>query len=154
MNLENFSSRRGEMPNLMHQMDLTTGYHAIHRIDTFSRPLVDHYRKLLPHGGIVPVFEGQFSVRINGPRFTLFHEDVPIHEGGIGIGCDSTWIELHGIIKDLDWTLEAKPRDGLWVAEVPLASIYQLKEEPINWVFEFVRHLAAAMISSHSNGLF
>ena len=139
------------MSNLMHQLDLTTGYHAIHRIDTFSRPLVDHYRTLLPHGGIVPIFEGQFKVCINGPRFTLFHKDVPIHEGGVGIRRDSTWIELIAIIKDLHWALEAKPRDGLWVAEVPLASIYELKEEPINWVFDFVRHLAVAMLSSDSN---
>jgi hypothetical protein len=142
------------MPNLMHQLDLTTGYHAIHRIDTFSRPLVDHYRMLLPHGGTVPIFAGQFHVGIKGPRFTLFYKNIPIHEGGIGIGCDSTWIELTGVIKGMDWTIEAKPRDGLWVAEVPLASIYELKEEPINWVFDFVRHLAVAMIHSDSNGPF
>lgn len=139
------------MPNLMHQLDLSTGYHAVHRIDTFSQSLVDHYRKLLPFGGLVPAFEGQFRVSIRGPRFTLFYEDMPIHEGAIGIGCDSTWAEMHGVIKDLDWTLEANPRDGLWVAEIPLASIYELGEEPINWVFDFVRYLAAAMIRSDSN---
>jgi hypothetical protein len=151
MNHKEMTSIRGEMPKLMHQLDLSTGYHAIHRIDTFSRPLVDQYRKLLPHGGVIPIFEGQFSVCINGSRFTLFHNDKPIHEGGIGVGRDSTWIELTDIIKDLKWTLEAKPRDGLWVAEVPLASIYKLKDDPINWVFDFVRHLAAAMIASQSN---
>lgn len=139
------------MPKLMHQLDLSTGYHAVHRIDTFSRLLVDQYRNLLPFGGLVPVFEGQFWVSIRGPRFTLFHNDMPIQEGGIGIGPDSTWHELHGVIKGLDWTLEADPRDGLWVAEIPLASIYELGEEPINWVFDFVRHLAAAMIESDPN---
>lgn len=97
------------------------------------------------------MFAGQFSVEINGPRFTLFCRNEPILEGGIGIGCDSTWVELAGVIKQLKWTLEAKPRDGLWVAEVPLASIYQLDEEPINWVFDFVRHLAVAMIRLMSN---
>lgn len=109
---------------------------------------------LLPHGGIVPIYEGQFNVCINGPRFTLFHRERPILEGGIGIGRDSTWTELNGIVKDLNWTLEATPRDGLWLAEVPLASIYELKKEPINWVFDFVRHLGAAMIRSDSNRLF
>lgn len=136
----------------MHQLDLSTGYHAVHRIDTFSRALLNHYRMLLPHGGIVPVFEGQFNVHIKGPRFTLFYKDIPIEEGGVGIGCDSTWIELIGVIRNLGWTLEAKLRDGLWVAEVPLTTIYELKEEPINWVFDFVRHLAVAMIASDSNG--
>ncbi len=152
MNSERITTNRGEMPNLMHQLDLTTGYHAIHRIDTFSRPLVENYRNLLPYGGVVPIFEGQFNVCINGARFTLFYKNAPILEGGIGIGCDSTWIELHSVIKSLDWTLEATPRDGLWLAEVPLASIYELKNEPINWVFDFVRHLAVAMIESGSNG--
>lgn len=151
MDTDKIPSKNGEMPKLLHQLDLSTGYHAVHRIDTFSQPLVDHYRNLLPFGGLVPVFEGQFWVSIRGPRFTLFHKDMPIHEGGIGIGCDSTWAELHGVIKDLDWTLEAIPRDGLWVAEIPLASIYELGEEPINWIFDFVRHLAAAMICSDSN---
>lgn len=153
MKLGNHIYRHGDMPDLMHQLDLSTGYHAVHRVDTFSRPLVDHYRMLLPHGGVVPVFEGQFNVRIKGPRFTLLYNDMPIEEAGVGIGCDSTWIGLTRVIKDLDWTLEAKPRDGLWVAEVPLESIYQLKHEPINWVFDFVRHLAVAMIDSDSNRL-
>lgn len=151
MKLGNHLSRKGKMPNLMHQLDLSTGYHAVHRIDTFSEPLVNHYRMLLPHGGVVPVFEGQFSIRIKGPRFTLFYGDMPIEEAGVGIGCDSTWNDMVGVIKDLDWSLEAKPLDGLWVAEVPLDSIYRLKEEPINWVFDFVRHLAAAMVTSDSN---
>ena len=151
MHLANYTTRLGGTPRIMHQLDLTTGYHAIHRIDTFSRPLVDHYRKLLPHGGVIPIFAGQFTVRIQGPRFTLFHQGIPIHEGGVGIGRDSTWQQLHGIINDLDWTLEAQPRDGLWLGEIPLASIYELKEDPINWVFDFVRHLAVAMIGSDSN---
>ena len=136
----------------MHQLDLTTGYHAIHRIDTFSQPLVENYCHLLPHGGVVPIFEGQFNVAINGARFTLSYKNLPILEGGIGIGYDSTWIELHSVIKSLDWTLEAMPRDGLWLAEVPLASIYELKDEPINWVFDFIRHLAVAMIKTGSIG--
>lgn len=151
MNTKEILSSKDEMPLLLHQLDLSTGYHAVHRLDTFSKPLVDHYRNLLPFGGLVPVFEGQFWVSIRGPRFTLFREDMPIHEGGIGIGCDSTWVELCGVLKDLDWTLEAKPTDGLWLAEIPLASIYELGEEPINWVFDFVRHLAAAMIVSDTN---
>lgn len=151
MNPNEITSTRGELPKLLHQLDLTTGYHTIHRIDTFSAPLVDHYRRLLPLGGLIPIFSGQFRVSIHGPRFTLFHQDLPIFEGGIGLGRDSTWIELHKIIKALDWTLEAKARDGLWVAEVPLAPINELEDEPINWVFDFVRHLAAAMITSDSN---
>lgn len=102
----------------------------------------------------MPIFEGQFNVCIIGPRFTLFHRGVEIHCGGIGIGRDSTWVHLHGIIKSLGWTLQAKPRDGLWLGEIPLASIYELKEEPINWVYDFVRHLAVAMISSDSGRLF
>lgn len=141
-----------EMPKLLHHLDLTTGYHTVHRIDTFSQFLVQKYSKLLPDGGVIPFLKGQFHVRIDGPRFTMFHEDFPFHEGGIGIGRDSTWIELHSIIKDLDWTLQAKPRPGLWLGEVPLPYIYELKGAPINWVFDFVRHLAAAMITSDSNG--
>jgi hypothetical protein len=82
----------------------------------------------------------------------LSYKDIPIQEGVTGIGCDSTWSELTGLIRDLGWHLEAKPRDGLWVAEVPLTTIYELKEEPINWVFDFVCHLAVAMIASDSNG--
>lgn len=151
VNPNEMTSNRGEIPKLLHHLDLTTGYHTIHRIDTFSRSLVDHHRKLLPSGGWVPHFAGQFRVSIKGPRFTLFHKDCPIHEGGIGMGRDMTWIELHGIIKDLDWTLEATPRPGLWVAEIPLSYIYELKGAPINWVSDFVRHLAAAMIASDSN---
>lgn len=139
------------MDKLLHHLDLSTGYHAIHRIDTFSQSLVNYYSKLLPYGGRIPHLEGPFHVNINGARFTILHNDDPVLEGGIGIGRDTTWIELHGIIKSLDWTLEAKPRDGLWVAEIPLASIYELGEEPINWVFDFVRYLAAAMIDSDSN---
>jgi hypothetical protein len=152
MNSEKNTTNSGKMPNLMHQLDLTTGYHAIHRIDTFSRPLLENYRNLLPYGGVVPIFEGQFSVSIKRSRFTLFHHYTPIHEGGIGIGCDSTWMELNNLIKSLGWTLEAEPRDGLWLAELPLASIYELKNEPINWVFDFARHLAVAMIESGSIG--
>lgn len=141
----------GEMSKLLHHLDFTTGYHAIHRIDTFSRGLVHHYGKLLPYGGSVPFISGQFKVHIDGPRFTMFHKDFPFHEGGIGIGRDLTWIELHGIIKSLDWTLEAKPRPGLWLGEVPLPYMYELRREQIYWVFDFLRHLAAAMIASHSN---
>lgn len=151
MNPKKIQSNRFEMPKLLHQLDLSAGYHAIHRIDTFSQPLVDHYRSSLPNGGLIHIFEGQFWVSIRGPRFCLFHEDLPILEGGIGIGRDSTWDELHGVIKDLNWTLEAKPHDGFWVAEIPLESMYKLGEEPINWVFDFVRHLAAAMIGSDTN---
>lgn len=150
-NPKEMTSDRSDTPKLMHHLDLTAGYHSIHRIDTFSRPLVEQYRKLLPYGGVIPIFEGQFTAYINGPRFTLFCWNKPILEGGIGIGCDSTWIELTNIITDLDWTLEARPRDGLWVGEVPLEAIYKLKNDPINWVFDFVRHLAAAMITSQSN---
>jgi hypothetical protein len=152
MNSGNHASKPVATPNILHQLDLTTGYHAIHRIDTLSQPLINHYRMLLPHGGIVPIFAGQFNVSINGPRFTLFYKDIPIQEGGTGIGCDSTWRELTGLIRGLGWHLEAKPRDGLWVAEVPLTTIYELKEEPINWVFDFVCHLAVAMFTSDSNG--
>lgn len=144
-------SGRSENPQLLHQLDLTTGYHTIHRIDAFSPPLVDTCRGLLPHGGLLPIYNGQFNVSIRGPRFTLFHYTTKIHEGGIGIGCDSTWIELHGIIENLGWTLEANPRDGLWLAEIPLSNIYDLEDEPIDWVFDFLRHLAAAMVSSDSN---
>ena len=140
------------MPSLMHHLDLSAGYCAIHRIDTFSQPLVEQYRTLLPYGGVIPIFGGQFSVGISGPRFTLLCKDVPIHEGGIGIGSDSTWSELHGIIKSLDWFIRAKPRDGFWVAEVPLPSLFELGEgDPIIWVFDFVRHLAAAMATSDTN---
>lgn len=151
MKPENLMTKKGKIPNLMHQLDLTTGYHSIHLIDTFSRSLIENYRTLLPYGGVAPIFEGQFSVGISGTRFTLLYEGSPIYEGGIGIGYDSTWTELHDVIKGLNWTLEAKPREGLWLAEVPLPKLYELEEEPINWVFDFVRHLAAAMISSDSN---
>lgn len=34
------------MPKLLHHLDLTTGYHTIHRIDTFSQSLVSKYGKL------------------------------------------------------------------------------------------------------------
>jgi len=140
------------MPNLMHHHDLAAGYLSIHRIDIFSKPLVENYRTLLPYGGVVPIFDGQFTVKINGPRFTLLCRNVPIHEGGIGIGRDSTWSELHGIIKSLDWFIRAKPRDKLWVAEVHLPNLYELDDDdPINWVFDFVRHLAVAMATSETN---
>jgi hypothetical protein len=139
------------MPKVLHHLDLTTGYHTIHRIDTFSQCLVNKYSKLLPDGGDVPFLRGQFQIRIEGPRFTMYHEDFPFYEGGIGIGRDSTWIELHGIIEDLDWTLEAKPRPGLWLGEVPLPYMYELRREQVYWIFDFLRHLAAAMIASHSN---
>ncbi len=139
------------MPKLLHHLDLTTGYHTIHRIDTFSQRLVNKYGKLLPDGGDVPFLRGQFQIRIVGPRFTMFHEDFPFHEGGIGFGRDSTWTELHGIIEDLDWTLEAQPRPELWLGEVPLPYMYELRREQIYWIFDFLRHLAAAMIASHSN---
>jgi len=136
----------------MHQLDLTTGYHAIHRIDTFSERLVNKYGKLLPSGGIIPFLRGQFQIRIDGPRFTMYHEDFPFYEGGIGIGRDVTWIDLHGIIKEMDWTLEAKPCDGFWLGEVQLPYMYdQLEKEQIYWIFDFLRHLAAAMIASDSN---
>ncbi len=153
MNSEIIEANRGEIPNLMHQHDLTTGYHSIHRYDMFSHALVENYRTLLPNGGLIPLSEGQFTVRINGPRFTLFCRRQPIHEGGIGIGRDSTWCELHGIIRNLGWVIRAKPRDRLWVAEVLLPSIYELEleDDPINWVFDFVRHLAVAMATSDSN---
>lgn len=146
-----FESNGGGTPKLLHQLDLTTGYHAIHRIDTFSPSLVNIYRKLLPHGGRVPRVIGQFRVRIDGPRFTIFHHDCPILEGGIGTGRNWTWIELHRLIKSLDWTLEARPRPGLWLAEVPLPCLYKFKRNQTFWIFDFLRHLAAAMITSESN---
>jgi len=104
-----------EIPKLLHQTDLTTGYHAIHRIDTFSRSLVGECEKLLPYGGSLPFGDGHFRICIDGPRFTLLYKDIPIHEGGIGVGRDATWSELHGIIKGLNWTLEARHRPGLWL---------------------------------------
>jgi len=55
------------MPNLMHHHDLAAGYLSIHRIDIFSKPLVENYRTLLPYGGVVPIFDGQFTVKIKGP---------------------------------------------------------------------------------------
>lgn len=146
-----FELNGGGTPKLLHQLDLTAGYHAIHRIDTFSPRLVDVYRKLLPYGGRVPRVMGPFRVSINGPRFTIFHRECEILEGGIGIGRDWTWIELHNLIKNLDWTLEARPRPGLWLAEVPLPSVYKLKRKQTFWIFNFLRHLAAAMITSDSN---
>lgn len=151
MHSNEIKSIKGEMPKILHQIDLSTGEYEVHRFDTFSQPLVNHYRSLLPDGGLIPIHEGQFWVSLRGPRYTLFHHDAPIHEGGIGMGRDTTWNELCGVIKDLNWTLEAKHHDGLWVAEIPLESIYNLGEEPINWVFDFVRHLAAAMITSETN---
>jgi hypothetical protein len=127
------------MPNLLHHIDLTTGYHAVHRIDTLSQCLVNKYGRLLLDGGIVPFLTGQFEIRIDGPRFTMFHEDFPFHEGGIGIGKDATWTALDAIIKDLDWSLEAEPRPGLWLGEVPLPYIYELRREQVYWIFDFLR---------------
>jgi len=138
-------------PMLLHHLDLTAGYHAIHRIDTFSPRLVEIYRILMPYGGKVPRVMGPFSIAIEGPSFTLLHRECPILIGGIGRGHDRTWIDLISLIKELDWTPEAEPRQGLWLAEVPLPSLYLLKRNQTVWIFDFLRHLAAAMITSETN---
>lgn len=142
---------KDEMSHLLHQLDLGAGYHSIHRYDTFSQDLVEHYRSLLPDGGMIPIYEAQFSVKIKGSRFTLFCRNLPILEGGIGIGNDSTWDELHEVVRSLGWIIQAKARGRLWVAEVHLPCLYELEEDPINWVFDFIRYLAAAMVDSEAN---
>lgn len=51
-----------------------------------------------------------------------------------------------------NYTLEAEPRPSLWLAEVPLPSLYMVKQGEVFWVFDFLRYLAAAMVTSETNG--
>ena len=54
-------------------------------------------------------------------------------------------------MREHDYTLEAELHHGLWLAEVPLPSLYQLKRYSYGWIFDFLRYLAAAMITSEKN---
>ena len=137
-------------PNLLHHIDLTAGYRAIHRIDTFVPHRVEECRALLPDGGLVPRVKGSFHVEIDGPFFTLFHTYYPILGAGIGRGRDCTWKRLLLLMKEYDYTLEADLHHGLWLAEVPLPRLYQLKIY-YGWIFDFLRYLAAAMITSEKS---
>lgn len=151
MNFNKRDLKGSEFPKLLHHLDLAAGYHAIHRIDTFSLRLVEECRLLLPRGGLVPRVDGPCSVRISGPTFGLYYRERLILTGGIGRGRDSTWWKLRAVMKDYDYTLEEKARPGLWLAEVPLPCIYELKRRQTYWIFDFLKHLAAAMIVSEKN---
>lgn len=139
------------MPKLLHHLDLAAGYHSIHRIDTFSPRRVNECRKLLPNGGRVPRVAAPCHVTMVGPLFNLYYRDSLILTGGVGRGRDSTWRRLLRTMRMYNYSLEAAPRPGLWLAEVPLPSLYMVKDGEVSWVFDFLRHLAAAMITSDSN---
>jgi hypothetical protein len=144
-------SKGGEIPNLLHHIDLTTGNHAIHRIDTLSPRWVKQCGKLLPNGGRVPNVKAPCHVTIAGPLFNLYYRDSLILTGGVGRGRDSTWRRLIKTMRMYNYSLEAAPRPGLWLAEVPLPSLYMVKDGEVSWVFDFLRHLAAAMVTSEFN---
>lgn len=141
----------GSNPNTLYHVVLTTGYHVTHRLDTFEPDKVGACRELLPSGGRVPFVKGPYFVRIEGPTFTLFHYDLPTVCGGIGRGCDWTWNQMLSLMRDFDFDLQAKPHQGLWLAVIPLPSIYTFKKKETGWMFDFQRHLAAAMVSSETN---
>lgn len=141
----------GNTPSPLHHVVLTSGYNVTHRLDTLAPEKVGVCRDLLPDGGRVPFVKGPYFVRIEGPTFTLFRQDCPILCGGIGRGCDWTWDQLLSLMRDFDFDLQAKPHQGLWLAVIPLPSIYALKKKDTGWMFDFQRHLAAAMLSSRAN---
>lgn len=141
----------GDNSQPLYHVVLTTGYNVTHRLDAFAPEKVGVCRDLLPEGGRVPFVKGPYSVGIEGPTFTLYRKDCPLVCGGIGRGCDLTWGQMLSLMRDFDFELQTKPHQGLWLAVIPLPTIHTLKRKETGWMFDFQRHLAAAMLSSSGN---
>lgn len=130
---------------------LSNGFRATHCMSTLNPRNLEMCRHLLPDGGPVPWIEEPYHVTIEGPKFTLFRHSCPILAGGIGRGNDRTWKQLISLLDLFDQTYRGKPHPKLWLAIVLLPTITAFAPEEVQWMFDFQRHLAAAMFNSDAN---
>lgn len=129
---------------LVHHVTLATGHVAIHRLDTLDTGAVDACRALLPHGGQVPGFPA-YRVEIHGPLFTIYRGREPLVTCATGNGQSDVW-ECLVELQSKFCPVKADAPKGRWLAVALLPSLVNTPQADIQWLGDFERCLAAAML--------
>ncbi len=137
-----------QKPEKIQHVILSNGYRQTHCISTMRAKDLERCRRLLPGGGRIPKIDKRFHVVISGAKFLVIRCACPILVGGIGRGQDSTWDELTSLLDDLGQDYQGCPHPRLWLAVVLLPAIAAFEDDEVRWMYDFQRHLAAAMFQS------
>jgi hypothetical protein len=134
---------------ILHHITLSSGHVATHRLDVFAPGAVAACKALLPTGGPVPAFPA-FRVEIAGPVFTIYRGREPIVTCGLGNGPEGPWRELCNLQRKFLPVEASRPLRGRWLAVVLLPSLLTTARSDIEWLGDFERVLAAAMLEGAS----
>ena len=131
---------------LIHHFTLATANRATHRLDTLAPHAIDACRALLPVGGIIPEVAPGWTVAVCETVFTVFFGVLPIVTCGIGEGADKTWESLCELQAKFAPVVVSTPPATRWLGVVLLPGIAQLSRDDFDWLADFERCMAAAML--------
>lgn len=134
----------------LHHITLATGHVTTHRLDTLASAAVEACKKqMLPTGGQIPALPA-FRVEISGEVFTIYRSRDRIVTCGLGSGPKGPWKELRDLQEQFLPVKAIQPKKGRWLAVVLLPGLLTTARSDIEWLGDFERVLAAAMLENAS----
>ena len=140
---------------LLNHITPLTGNSVLHRLDTLDADVVKMCESLLPIGGSIPTLPA-FNVQVTKNIFTILRGgDMPVVTCGVGNGPED--MELWNSVIDLQkmFAEEIKtdePPKGHWLTVALLPGLALTAKTDIDWLADFERCMAAAIINQKSNG--
>ena len=128
-----------------------TGQSVLHRLDTLNPEVVESCRSLLPHGGQIPGLPA-FNVQVTQNVFTILRgREIPVVTCGVGNGRNDMdcWEAVIDLQKQFypDRKITNPPK-GRWLVVAILPGIALTAKTDIDWLADFERCMAAAIIKS------